>query len=106
MELLGADEELDADVLEAREVLETPEFPEEEIVATLSRQLGWSHFVELIPLKKHLQREYYAEMCRVERWSVRLLRQKIGGMLYERTALSKKPAKLPCCSATGNHLQI
>jgi predicted nuclease of restriction endonuclease-like (RecB) superfamily len=33
-------------------------------------------------------------MCRIERWSVRTLRRKIGGMLYERTALSKKPAKL------------
>ena len=69
-------------------------FPDEKIVATLSQQLGWSHFVELLPLKKHLQRDFYAEMCRVERWSVRLLRQKIGGMLYERTALSKKPEKL------------
>jgi len=69
-------------------------FPDEKIVATLSKELGWSHFVELLPLKKHLQRDLYAEMCRVERWSVRLLRQKIGGMLYERTALSKKPAKL------------
>lgn len=68
-------------------------FPEEKIVATLSRELGWSHFVELLPLKKHLQRDFYAEMCRLERWSVRMLRQKIGGMLYERTALSKRPAK-------------
>ena len=69
-------------------------FPEQQILATLSRELGWSHFVELLPLKKHLQRDFYAELCRLERWSVRLLRQKIGGMLYERTALSKKPAKL------------
>lgn len=69
-------------------------FPEERIVATLSQQLGWSHFVELLPLKKHLQRDFYAEMCRIERWSVRTLRKKIGGMLYERTALSKKPDKL------------
>lgn len=69
-------------------------FPDEKIVATLSKELGWSHFVELLPLKKHLQRDFYAELCRLERWSVRMLRQKIGGMLYERTALSKKPAKL------------
>jgi predicted nuclease of restriction endonuclease-like (RecB) superfamily len=69
-------------------------FSDREIVATLSQQLGWSHFVELLPLKKHLQRDFYAEMCRIERWSVRMLRRKIGGMLYERTALSRKPAKL------------
>jgi predicted nuclease of restriction endonuclease-like (RecB) superfamily len=69
-------------------------FPEAKIVATLSKELGWSHFVEIIPLNKPLQREFYAEMCRIERWSVRLLRRKIGGMLYERTALSRKPDKL------------
>jgi predicted nuclease of restriction endonuclease-like (RecB) superfamily len=69
-------------------------FPDPKIVSALSTQLGWSHFVELLPLKKHLQRDFYAEMCRVERWSVRTLRQKIDGMLYERTALSKKPDKL------------
>ncbi len=69
-------------------------FPEQAIVATLSRQLGWSHFVELIPMEDPLKRDYYAELCRLERWSVRALRNKIGSMLYERTALSKKPAEL------------
>ncbi len=69
-------------------------FSDEQIVATLSRQLGWSHFIEIIPLKNDLQRDFYAEMCRVEQWSVRQLREKIGGMLFERTALSKKPASL------------
>jgi predicted nuclease of restriction endonuclease-like (RecB) superfamily len=78
----------------ARMVRFSEVFPETKIVATLSRQLGWSHFVEIIPLKEELQREFYAEMCRVEGWSVRTLRQKIGGMLYERTALSKKPEQL------------
>jgi predicted nuclease of restriction endonuclease-like (RecB) superfamily len=68
--------------------------PDEEIVATLSRQLSWSHFVELIPLKQPIQSEYYAEMCRIERWSVRTLRERIDSMLYERTALSRKPDKL------------
>jgi hypothetical protein len=44
-------------------------FPDEPIVATLSRQLSWSHFRELLPLKNFVQREYYAEICRIERWS-------------------------------------
>lgn len=69
-------------------------FAKQEIVATLSQQLGWSHFVELIPLDDRLRLDFYAEMCRLERWSVRTLRMKIGSMLYERTALSKKPEKL------------
>ena len=69
-------------------------FPDGKIVSTLSRQLSWSHFVEIIPFKDDLQRDFYAEMCRIERWSVRTLRKKIAGMLYERTAISKKPEKL------------
>ncbi len=64
------------------------------IVVTLSRQLSWSHFVGILPIKDDLQRDFYAEMCRMERWSVRTLRKKIDGMLYERTAISKKPEKL------------
>ena len=69
-------------------------FPDEQIVVTLSRQLSWSHFVAILPLNDDLRRDFYAEMCRIERWSVRALRQKISGMLFERTALSKKPAEL------------
>ena len=69
-------------------------FPVAKIVSTLSRQLGWSHFKEIIYLDQPLQREFYAEMCRVERWSVRSLRAKIDSMLYERTAISKKPEEV------------
>ena len=65
-------------------------FPDERIVATLSQQLSWSHFVELLPLQQPLEREFYAQMCRVERWSVRTLRERIDSMLYERTAISRK----------------
>ena len=45
----------------------TAVFPDLKIVQTLSGQLGWSHFLEIIPLKDELQRDFYAEMCRVER---------------------------------------
>jgi hypothetical protein len=69
-------------------------FPELGIVQTLSAQLGWSHFVELLPLQDPLQREFYAELCRLERWSVRTLRARIGGMLFERTAIAKKPEEV------------
>lgn len=69
-------------------------FPDEQIVATLSRELSWSHFVDLFPLKEALKRDFYAEMCRIEKWNVRTLRKKIDSMLYERTAISKKPELL------------
>jgi len=66
-------------------------FPDPEIVSTLSTQLSWSHFMELLPIKEPLARNFYAEMCRIEHWDVRTLRQKVGSMLYQRTALAKRP---------------
>jgi len=66
-------------------------FPDEQIVVSLIRQLSWTHFIALIPLKDPLKRDFYAEMCRIEKWNVTTLRAKIDSMLYERTALSRKP---------------
>lgn len=69
-------------------------FPEVQIVSALLRELSWTHFRTIIYLKDALQRDFYAEMCRIEGWSTRTLQERIQSMLYERTALSKKPAKL------------
>jgi predicted nuclease of restriction endonuclease-like (RecB) superfamily len=69
-------------------------FPDRQIVQTVSAQLGWSHFIEIIPLADSLKRDFYAEMCRLERWGVRTLRAKIGGMLFERTAIAKQPEEV------------
>jgi len=66
-------------------------FSEKEIVVTLSRQLSWSHFIEFIKLKDELKREFYITMSIHERWDVRTLRERINSMLFERTAISKKP---------------
>ena len=66
-------------------------FPDTQIVAPLARQLWWSHFVEVLPLKDDLQREFYLTMAAAERWSKRTLQAKIDGMLFERTAISGKP---------------
>ena len=69
-------------------------FPDTRIVHALSAQLTWTHFREIIYIDNSLQRDFYAEMCRIERWSTRTLKSKIQGMLYERTAISKKPDDL------------
>jgi predicted nuclease of restriction endonuclease-like (RecB) superfamily len=69
-------------------------FADYAIVSTLSRQLAWSHFMELIYHKDPLARDFYAQMCQMERWSVRTLRERVDSMLFERTALSKKPEEL------------
>ncbi len=72
----------------------TEAFPDEKIVAALRRQLGWTHFKAIIPITDPLKRDFYAEMCRIEHWNTRTLEKKIDSMLFERTALSRKPAKL------------
>ncbi|MBW2637154.1 MAG: YhcG family protein, partial [Deltaproteobacteria bacterium] len=69
-------------------------FPDERIVSALMRHLSWTHFLSIIYLKDPLQRDFYAEGCRIERGSTRTLQKKIASMLYERTALSKKPEEL------------
>lgn len=67
------------------------EFPDFEKVATLSQQLTWSHFKELLPIKDDLKRNFYTVMCKNEGWGVRTLRERRKSMLYERTAISQKP---------------
>jgi hypothetical protein len=69
-------------------------FPDPQIVQAVPAQLSWTHLVEIIRLDDPLKRDFYTQMCRIERWSTRTLEKKIGGMLFERTALSKKPAAL------------
>ena len=69
-------------------------FPDSNILHALSAKLSWTHLRRIIYLDDPLKRDFYAEMCRIERWSTRTLEKKIGGMLFERTALSKKPDKL------------
>ena len=69
-------------------------FDDETIVSAVRRQLSWTHFRELIYLNDPLQREFYTQMCRIEGWSTRRLRERIDSMLYERTQLSRKPEDL------------
>jgi len=66
-------------------------FPDEKIVVSLIRQLSWSHIKILIPFEDQVKRMFYIEICKLERWSVRTFQERINSMLYERTAISKKP---------------
>lgn len=66
-------------------------FPDYEIVVSVIRQLSWTHLLAIIPIEDPLKRQFYIEMCKLEKWSVRNFRERINSMLYERTAISKKP---------------
>ena len=69
-------------------------FSENEIVNALSTQLSWTHIRELAAIEDDLKRTFYTELSIRERWSTRTLQERIGSLLYERTALSKKPEEL------------
>jgi predicted nuclease of restriction endonuclease-like (RecB) superfamily len=66
-------------------------FPDFEIVHTLCSQLSWSHLRLIIPMQDTLKRDFYIEMSKLEKWSTRRLQERIQSMLFERTAISKKP---------------
>ena len=70
------------------------QYPDNSIVATVSQQLSWSHFVELIKIEDEVKREFYTKMGSSDGWSVRTLRERIDGMLYERTAIAKQPEQV------------
>jgi predicted nuclease of restriction endonuclease-like (RecB) superfamily len=69
-------------------------YSKEQIVASVMRQLSWTHILQVLPIKNELQREFYLTLATSERWSVRQLRKEIDGMLYERTAISGKPDEI------------
>ncbi len=60
-------------------------FPDLENVVTLSRQLSWSHFIALIPIKKFESRNFYARLAYDNSFGVRELRKQIEKKTYERS---------------------
>ena len=70
------------------------QFPDWEIVSPLVTKLSWSHFIEVLPLKDELQREFYLTLAANELWGRNRLRKEIDAMLFERTALSSKPEEV------------
>jgi DUF1016 N-terminal domain len=62
-----------------------------QIVHALRAQLSWTHIKSIVTIGDELKRSFYIEMCRLENWSTRQLQERINSMLYERTAISRKP---------------
>ncbi len=70
------------------------------IVVTVSQQLSWSHYMELIKLKKEEERKFYEIQSTIESWSVRELRKRIKSDEYEKIKKTgqlsiKPPLQLP-----------
>ncbi len=66
----------------------TEQFTDKSIVVTLSRQLSWSHFLVLIPLKSQEAKLYYAQSTANQTLSVRELRQQISIKAFERSSIA------------------
>lgn len=66
-------------------------WPDEKIVHTLCARLSWSHLRIIMYQTDSLKRDFYIELTQLENWSVRQLQERVDSLLYERTALSKKP---------------
>lgn len=69
-------------------------FSEDEILYAVRTQLTWTHLRSLMSIEDELKRKFYLEMARVERWDTRTLDERIDSLLFERTALSRKPEEL------------
>ncbi|CEN45464.1 MULTISPECIES: PDDEXK nuclease domain-containing protein [Capnocytophaga] len=63
-------------------------FPDFQIVVPLARQLSWSHFLILIPLKNHEARMFYAELAVSENLGKRELRKQITTKAFERMQIA------------------
>src|SRR5690606_25150041 len=66
-------------------------YPNKEILHTLCAKLSWSHIRLILNIKDPIKRDFYTEICKMEKWSVRVFQDRINSMLYERTIISKKP---------------
>jgi predicted nuclease of restriction endonuclease-like (RecB) superfamily len=66
-------------------------FPDEAVFSSLGEEFSWSHIKEFIYMGDPLKRDFYIEICKMENWSVRQLRERMQSMLFERTSISKKP---------------
>ncbi len=66
-------------------------FPDDKIFSAVRRELSWTHIKSVIYLDNEIKREFYIELCKVENWSSRQLQERIKSMLFERTAISRKP---------------
>ncbi len=64
------------------------EFPDFDTVATLSRQLSWSHLKELLPLRSDEARRFYIEQTARKRLGVRELRRAIARKAWERREIA------------------
>ncbi len=68
---------------------------------TVSHQLSWSHYYELLKCTDDLEISFYQQTAITESWSVRELRRMMDTSLFERIALSKNKKSVIVLAANG-----
>jgi predicted nuclease of restriction endonuclease-like (RecB) superfamily len=75
------------------------QFTDFQIVVTLSRQLSWSHYLAILPIKTHEAKVFYANQVGNSLMSVRELRRQIALKAFERTNIADaqiiEPTRIP-----------
>lgn len=74
-------------------------------IQTLSGQLSWSHYIEIIKADSEIEINFYTKQCEQENWSVRELKRQMKSMLFHRLALSKDKKALIELSKQGAQIQ-
>lgn len=75
------------------------------IATTVSSQLSWSHYLELIKIEEESKRNFYLNECINTKWSVRELQRQRDSLLYERLTLSADKEKILELSEKGQILK-
>lgn len=75
------------------------------IATTVSSQLSWSHYLELLKVDEESKRKFYMKETINSRWSVRELQRQIGSLLYERLLLSANKDKILELAEKGHELK-
>lgn len=75
------------------------------IATTVSSQLSWSHYLELLKVDEESKRKFYMKETINSRWSVRELQRQIGSLLYERLLLSANKDKVLELAEKGYELK-
>ena len=80
-------------------------FPDFEIVVPLVRQLSWSHFLILIPMKTKEARQFYAQQAAQAGWSKRGLRRQVGRKAFERVEIADSQLDPAPASPLAGHFK-
>ena len=75
------------------------------IATTVSSQLSWSHYLELLRIEEEPKRKFYMNECINSRWSVREIQRQRDSLLYERLLLSRNKEKVLELSEKGQVLR-